>query len=48
VVRTSFGGVTGDFLAGPDGIVEWIRIGGRVYPRESSFPELDCHALTVG
>lgn len=43
-----FGGVTGDFLAGPDGIVEWIRIGGRVYPRESSSPELDCHALTVG
>jgi len=30
-----FGGVTGEFLAGPDGIVEWIRIGGRVYPRES-------------
>ena len=29
-----FSGVTGDFLVGRDGIVEWIRLGGRVYPRE--------------
>ncbi|TMC38760.1 MAG: beta-lactamase family protein [Chloroflexi bacterium] len=30
-----FRGVTGEFSIGTGGIVEWVRIGGRIYPRES-------------
>ena len=38
VLEGPFEGVTGDFSIGPDTWVEWVRLGGRVYPRQSHAP----------
>ncbi len=36
VLGGPFKGVTGDFILGPRQSVDWIRLGGRVYPREAA------------
>ena len=38
VLEGPFERIMGDFFIGPDDSVEWIRFGGRVYPREGQAP----------
>jgi CubicO group peptidase (beta-lactamase class C family) len=35
VLEGPFEGVTGDFSLQPDGSVAWVRLGGRIYPRQT-------------
>jgi CubicO group peptidase (beta-lactamase class C family) len=40
VLEGPFEGVTGDFSIGPNSVVAWVRLGGRVYPRQIQPREL--------
>jgi CubicO group peptidase (beta-lactamase class C family) len=35
ILEGPFQGIAGDFRVGPDASVAWVRLGGRVYPRQS-------------